>query len=63
MAVPKRRELASRQNRKLKLCEAETSEYSLFLGLKYDFEHNSLPNWKKEKYFKLKEKFENEKTI
>lgn len=58
MAVPKRRELAKRQNRKLKTCEVETTEYSLFLGLKYDFKHNSLPQWKKDKYLKLKDVYE-----
>jgi len=63
MVVPKRTELANRQSRKLKSSEIETTEYSLFLGLEYDFKHNSLPSWKKEKYFKLKEKYKNEKNV
>jgi len=58
MAVPKRTELANRQNKKVKSCEAETTEYSLFLALEYDFKHNSLPSWKKEKYFELRKKYE-----
>ena len=63
MAVPKSRELANRQNRKLKSCEAETTEYSKFLSLEYDFKNNSLPEWKKEIYLKLKRKYKDEKTI
>ena len=37
MAVPKRAELANRQSRKRKATKAESTEYGLFLSLKYDF--------------------------
>ena len=58
MAVPKRAELADRQSRKRKTTKAESTEYGLFLSLKYDFDRDRLPSWKKEKYFELKKRYE-----
>ena len=61
MAVPTAREQA--QGRKGSMYndkEFKTSEKSRYLALKYDYEHNTLPVWKEEKYLKLKEIYEDE---
>jgi len=40
--------------------EGQTSDKSEYLALKWDYEHNTLPGWKVEKYLELKEVFEND---
>ena len=59
MAVPKRNQLANKQSRKIKKIEAKTTDKSHYLALKYDYENNSLPEWKKERYYKLRDIYEN----
>jgi len=59
MAVPTSREQA--QGRKGSMYndkEFNPSEKSRYLALKYDYEHNSLPAWKEEEYFNLRDKYE-----
>ena len=59
MACPKRKELAQRRNHlKVKVTNSEPTEYSKYLALKYDIEHNSLPLFKLKEYEKLREKYE-----
>lgn len=59
MAVPKRNQLANKQSKKIKQIEAKTTDKSRYLALKYDYENNSLPEWKRKEYYKLRDIYEN----
>ena len=59
MAVPTVREQASgKKGSKYNTKEFKMREKSRYLALKYDYEHNSLPSWKEEEYFNLRDKYE-----
>ena len=55
MAVPKSGDLAKRQAKARKVCSAENTEYSKFLAMKFDYEHDQLPLCKLQEFEQLKD--------